>query len=206
MHESRFVRTVDWQARLEHARDLVQSANTQCREWARSVDWAGHVDHVRKQADRAVRAVQSFDWQRLPNLESLNLRAAAIIVAVCAVVITSAAWTIRAKPWLRHTVAAEAAVAAPAPVLTGLAPKTKIRAQDEEQAVPLTGRDLVQGLSVTISSPDGLVTTYGAESLGDVTDTRLTIRAVFEIPGTYHLVVRTPRGTRSNEISFFVDR
>jgi hypothetical protein len=45
------------------------------------------------------------------------------------------------------------------------------------------------------------VATYGSHSITNVTPTGFTLRAIFDVPGTYRLVVRNPDGTRSNEIT-----
>jgi hypothetical protein len=163
------------------------------------VDW-------RAQPARLAQAVRS-GVRRLPNLEPLNLRHAAIAFAVVAALVLSTAWTIRAKPWARSgRLVAEAAAVVPAPVVQGLVPRQKVRIRTDEQPVALAGQQFVEGMSVTISTPDGYMTTYGSESLSNVLPTRFTLRAVFSEPGTYHLVVRTPAGKRSNEVSFAVDR
>jgi hypothetical protein len=166
----------------------------------RWLDW-------RESMARLQQAVRSFDVRRLPNLDRLNLRHAAIALAIAAAVVLSATWTIRAKPWGRSGgLVAQAAAATPAPVIQGLVPKQKLRVRTDEQPIAVTGQQFVEGMSVTISTPDGFVTTYGSVSLFNVSPTRFNLRAIVNVPGTYHLLVRTPDGRRSNEVSFVVDR
>ena len=199
MHVFR-LRSVHRREDFEHVSKVVRSAEGRVLRWA---------EQTRAQPARLAQAVRSFDARRLPNLDSLNLRQAAIAVAIVAAVVLSAAWTIQVGPWARSSgVAVQAAspTPAPAPVIQGLAPKTTVRSRVDEQPIPVTGQQFVAGMSVTISTPDGYVTTYGSESLSNVSPTRFTLRAIFNVPGMYHLVVRTPAGTRSNEVSFSVDR
>jgi len=201
VHEIR-LRRMDGRGQLEQVSKAVQEAEARILDRARSVDWRG-------QAERLARAARSVDASR--HLEPRTLRLTAVVAVVVAVVLLSAAWTIRAKPWTRSeslvAAAAETTSATtPAPVVQGLAPKQKLRTRTDEQPVAVTGRDFVDGMSVTISTPDGFVTTYGAESLTNVSPTRFTLRAVFNAPGSYQLVVRTPAGSRSNEVSFVVGR
>jgi hypothetical protein len=152
---------------------------------------------------RALTAVRTFDWRRLPNMDGLDLRRAAVAMSIVLVVVLSAAWTIRARASARAgRLAAQTAAAVPAPVIKGLIPAQKVRTREDVQPVAIAGQHFVDGMSVTISSPNGLVATYGSESLSNVAPARLTLRALFEVPGTYHLVVRTPAGARSNEVTF----
>jgi hypothetical protein len=165
-----------------------------------SVDWRGRLEQV-------PRAIRAFDWRRLPNLETLDLRRAAGAVAVALVLVLSVASTIRARPWARDGQPAAGALAAtPAPVIKGLVPNQTFRVGSDVQPIAIAGARFVENMSVTISTPHALVTTYGSDSLSDVTPTRVTIRALVDVPGAYDLVVRTPSGARSNAVTFVVGR
>lgn len=130
-----------------------------------------------------------------------NVWRAAVATLIVVLVVLSATWTMKSLIGSRGSRAVEAMAAMPAPVLTGLAPKQRVRTRTDTQPVALIGREFVDQMSVTISTPDDRVATYGSNSITNVTPTRFTLRAVFDVPGTYHLVVRNPDGTRSNEIT-----
>jgi hypothetical protein len=126
-------------------------------------------------------------------------------MAIVLVVVLSAAWTIRTRATARAgRLAAQAVATAPAPVVKGLAPNQKIRTRSDVQPVAINGQHFVDGMTVTISTPDAFVATYGSVSLSNVMPTRITLRALFDVPGTYDLVVRTPAGARSNAVTFVV--
>ena len=130
-----------------------------------------------------------------------NAWRAAVATLIVVLVVLSAAWTMKSLTGSRGSRAVEALAAMPAPVLTGLAPKQRLRTRTDTQPVALIGREFVDRMNVTISTPDDRMATYGSSSITNVTPTSFTLRAVFDVPGTYHLVVRTPDGTRSNEIT-----
>jgi hypothetical protein len=147
-----------------------------------------------------------LDWLHVLRHDRNVWRAAVATVIVVAVVV-SAAWTMKSLTGARAPQAAEARPAAmPAPVLTGLAPKQRLRTRTDTQPVALTGSHLVDTMSVTISTPDDRMATYGSHSVSNVTATGFTLRAVFDVPGTYRVVVRNPDGTHSNEITLPVGK
>ena len=123
------------------------------------------------------------------------------------VVLVSAAWALGGRlvpPPDEPRV--EAAEALPAPVLTGLAPKQRVRPRADVQPVALGGRHFLPDMTVTVTMPDARIATYGSEALTDVTPTTLTLRAIFDLPGTYHLTLRTSTGTHSNDAAVVVAR
>ncbi len=153
-------------------------------------------------------AFRSFDWRTLLSHVRHDRRIwrAAIATIIVLAVVFSASWTMKSLTGKRVAQGAEAMAAMPAPVLSGLAPKQKLRTRTDPQPVALTGRDLVEGMSSTISTPDGRMATYGSSSITNVRPTGFTLRAVFDIPGTYHIVVRSPDGTASNDITVAVSK
>jgi hypothetical protein len=139
--------------------------------------------------------------------DATQLAHLAVAAVFLLVVLTAAAWMIG----LRVVSPAEvqgvaAAEAQPAPVVSGLVPKQRIRPRPDVQPVALQGRHFLPDMTVTITMPDARMATYGAEALTNVSSTRLTLRAIFDIPGTYHLTFRTPTGTHSNEVTVAVAR
>ena len=144
-------------------------------------------------------AFRSIDLRAL--LHDRNAWRAAAATAIVVLLVLSASWMVKTLSGARVPQAAEAMSAMPAPVLTGLAPKQRLRTRTDTQPVAFTGSHLIDQMSVTISTPDGRVATYGSHSITNVTPTGFTLRATFDVPGTYHLVVRNPDGTRSNEIT-----
>jgi hypothetical protein len=148
---------------------------------------------------RLSHAFRSIDLRAL--LHDRNAWRAATATAIVVLVVLSATWTMKILTGARQPQAAEAMAAMPAPVLTGLAPKQRLRTRTDTQPVAFSGTHLVDQMSVTISAPDDRVATYGSHSITNVTPTGFTLRAIFDVPGTYHLVVRNPDGTRSNEIT-----
>ncbi len=148
---------------------------------------------------RPFHAFRYLDWRAL--LHDRNAWRAATATAIVVLVVVSATWTMRILTGAREPQAAEAMTAMPAPVLTGLAPKQRLRTRTDTQPVAFAGSHLVAQMSVTISTPDSRMATYGSSSISNVTPTGFTLRAVFDVPGSYDLLVRNPDGTRSNEIS-----
>ena len=123
------------------------------------------------------------------------------------VVVTAAAWMIGLRVVSPGEVQGVAAAEAqPAPVISGLVPKQRIRPRPDVQPVALQGRHFLPDMTVTITMPDARMATYGAEALSNVSPTRLTLRAIFDMPGTYSLTFRTPTGTHSNEVTVAVTR
>lgn len=148
---------------------------------------------------RPSHALASIDFRAL--LHDRNVWRAAAATAIVVLMVLSATWMMKTLTGTRVPEAAEAMTAMPAPVLTGLAPKQRLRTRTDTQPVAFIGRELGDQMTVTIATPDDRLVTYGSHSMTNVTPTRFTLRAVFDVPGTYRIVVRNPDGTRSNEIT-----
>jgi hypothetical protein len=148
-----------------------------------------------------------LDTRWLHEIDGSDRRRLAIATGLLVLVVVSAGWTMRALgAAFSEEPAVEAASAMPAPEVTGLAPKQRIRVRTDVQPVALQGKHLAPDMTVTISMPDARVATYGPEALSNVTSTGLTLRAIFDVPGTYHVVFRTTAGVTSNEGTIAVSR
>ena len=163
-------------------------------------------DSVRSYLDRWMTTLGEAGASR-GRMDRTQLAHLAVAGVFLLVVLASAAWTIGARlvpPADGQRV--EAAEALPAPVLTGLAPRQRLRPRADVQPVALSGRHFLPDMTVTITMPDGRIATYGSEALSNVTPTTLTLRAIFDLPGTYHLTFRTTTGTHSNGAAVAVAR
>jgi len=146
-------------------------------------------------------------WASRVRMDRTQLAHLAVAGVFLLVVLASAAWTIGARlvpPADGQRV--QAAEALPAPVLTGLAPRQRIRPRADVQPVALGGRHFLPDMTITITMPDARIATYGSEALSNVTPTTLTLRAIFDVPGTYRLAFRTSTGTHSNDVTVTVAR
>ena len=114
-----------------------------------------------------------YDWRALLWQHRRTLWRATAASAIVIVAIVSAAWTMRALTGGRTTSVTSTVAAAevPAPVLGGLAPKQKLRTRWDAQPIALNGTHLTDDMTVTISTPDGRVATYGSSSLSNVIST-----------------------------------
>jgi hypothetical protein len=148
-------------------------------------------------------------WTAAGRLDRTDVGRLAVAGTLALIVILSAAWRIGAGLLApvddRGTVEA-AAADTPAPVVSGLAPKQRIRPRADVQPVEIRGRHFASGMTLTITMPDARIATYGPEALTNVKPASLTLRAIFDMPGTYHLAFRTRTGTRSNDVPVVVGR
>ena len=150
--------------------------------------------------------------QFLYRTHAISVQHVGLLGVAALLIVLSAAWMLnpraaasaeRLSAGLGHPTSA-AAPAATAPMLTALPPKPRIIADTEAQPLPLKGHHFVAGMTATLSAPGALVATYGDVSLTGINETSLTLHAVLDTPGTYTLVLRSPAGKVSNEISFAV--
>lgn len=168
-------------------------------------------DRVRDILDRALAHLAEARFA-LQQMDRTDAGRVVLAGSLALIVLVSAAWRIGAHllepvdEQVTVEAAAETPAEAPAPVVSGLAPKQRIRPRGDAQPVEIRGRHFLRDMSLTVTMPDARVATYGPEALSNVTPTKLTLRAIFDMPGTYHLVFRTPTGTRSNDTAVVVTR
>ena len=98
---------------------------------------------------------------------------------------------------------AAAASAIHTPAIVEVSSKA-LTARPDPQPLTIKGRELAPGLTATITSPHEVMTTFGPESVTNLTDTTCTLPARLDERGSYLLVVRNRGGQRSNIVTFTV--
>ena len=82
------------------------------------------------------------------------------------------------------------------PVVSGIVPSI-LTQSPAAQVVIVQGANFAAGLSVSVTDPDGLVSTQTASAVANLTPTRFELAMVFNKVGTYALQVVNPSGETS---------
>lgn len=134
-----------------------------------------------------------------------NLRGAAVVAIVATCLAASAACdsTNNPNPTSPSNPSPNPGPSATAPHITGIAPSSPV-ADSSLQTITITGERFASGLTILLDAPDGVWTTYKADSITVQSDSKFTAKVKLDQAGRWDITVHSAEGAESNEVPFSV--
>lgn len=130
-----------------------------------------------------------------------NLRSAAAFAIVATCLAASAACDSQNNP--NPASPSNTNTDANAPLISAIAP-SQIAAGSSLQTITITGQRFASGLTILLDAPDGVWTTYKADSITVQSDTKFTAKVLLDQAGRWDITVHSAEGVESNEVPFTV--
>jgi hypothetical protein len=159
--------------------------------------------HFADAFDGAARNAPAKEY-RMPRFVK-NLRGAAVVAIVATCLAASAACdsTNNPNPTSPTNPNPTPSPSASAPHIDAIAPSSPV-VDSSLQTITITGAQFASGLTILLDAPNGVWTTYKADSITVQSDSRFTAKVKLDQAGRWDITVHSADGAESNEVPFTV--
>jgi hypothetical protein len=135
--------------------------------------------------------------------KNVRSTAAVAIVAICLAVSAACDSQSNPSPTSPSNPNPQPNPSATAPQISAIAP-SQLVVDSSLQTITITGQRFASGLTILLDAPDGVWTTYKADSITVQSDTKFTAKVRLDQAGRWDITVHSAEGVESNEVPFTV--